>query len=165
MARISKYEQWKIDNELNDKLFLIECWAKSGLNNVDIANNLGINVDTLYEYKKRYPEFSDALKKGQEITDFKVESALYTRAVGYSYREIKERNDNEGNLIETIITTKTVIPDVTAQIFWLKNRKPSAWRDKQDLQQSIEFVDDGFINALKEKATEINEEGVDFVEE
>jgi predicted transcriptional regulator len=164
MARISKYEQWKIDNELNDKLFLIECWARNGLSNVDIANNLGITTETFYQYIKKYTDFSDALRKGKEITDFIVENALYKRAIGFEYNEIKTKYIN-GHLAEKTVIKKFIPPDVTAQAFWLKNRKPSDWREKQEVQQSIEFVDDGFINALKEKANEINEEGVDFVEE
>lgn len=34
---------------------------------------------------------------------------------------------------------KEVEPDTTAQIFWLKNRKPDKWRDKQDVQISGEL--------------------------
>lgn len=165
MPKISIYEQWKNENILKDKLFLIESWAKSGLSNVDIAKNLGINTDTLYEYKKKYPDFADTLKRGQEITDFRVENSLYKRAVGYTYEEIKKRHDKDGNLIETTVTTKHVFPDVTACMFWLKNRKPSAWREKQEVKQDVSFHDDGFIKALKEKAEELQNENLDFVEE
>jgi len=165
MPKISIYEQWENDGLLKDKLFLVESWAKSGLSNVDIAKNLGINTDTLYEYKKKYPDFADTLRKGQEITDFRVENALYKRAIGYSYEEIKKRHDKDGNVIETTITTKHVFPDVTACMFWLKNRKPSEWREKQEVKQDVNFHDDGFIKALKEKAEELQNENLDFVEE
>lgn len=33
--------------------------------------------------------------------------------------------------------TKDVSPDVTAQIFWLKNRRPDRWRDKQEIDTNI----------------------------
>jgi len=166
MPKISIYEQWKNDGLLKDKLFLVESWAKSGLSNADITRNLGITKDTFYQYIKKYPDFSDSLKRGQEITDFRVENALYKRAIGYTYEEIKNRHDKDGNIIETTITTKHVFPDVTACMFWLKNRKPMQWRERQDVQQNVSFADDGFIDALKGKAEEMNQNGkLDFVEE
>lgn len=106
-------------NEIKNKLILIEGWAREGLSNKQISKNLGINEDTFYEYKKKYPEFTEALKKGKEIVDFEVENALYKSAMS-------------GN--------------VTAQIFWLKNRKPSEWREKVEQQtinnQRIQIIDD-----------------------
>ena len=52
-------------NDIKEKLILVEGWARDGLTNERIADNLGINQDTLYTYKKKYPEFSEALKKGK----------------------------------------------------------------------------------------------------
>lgn len=95
----SKWEQVK------DKLILVEGWARDGLTDEQIANNLGISKDTFYEYKKKHPDFSDSLKKGKEIVDYEVENALLKSALN-------------GN--------------VTAQIYWLNNRKPRQWRNKQD---------------------------------
>lgn len=70
-----------------------------------------------------------ALKKGKEVVDRQVENALLKRALGYKYTETRTKTEN-GEITETITIEKEVIPDVTAQIFWLKNRKPEAWRDK-----------------------------------
>lgn len=119
----SKWEQVK------DKLVLVEGWARDGLTDEQIANNLGISKDTFYKYKKNYPDFSDTLKKGKEVVDYEVENALLKRALGYEYTETtKEIKENGNKIIKK--TTKQVAPDVTAQIFWLKNRKPNKWKDK-----------------------------------
>lgn len=94
-----KYAEWR--NE--DKLILLKGWARSGLTDQQLAHNIGITASTLYEWKNKYPEISEAIKKGKEIVDFEVENALLHAALN-------------GN--------------ITAQIFWLKNRKPDKWRDK-----------------------------------
>ena len=125
----SKWEQVK------DKLTLVEGWARDGLKDKQIANNLGISKDTFYKYKKNYPDFSDTLKKGKEIIDYEVENALLKRALGYEYTETtKEIKENGNKIIKKI--TKQVAPDVTAQIYWLNNRKPKQWRNKQDIDIS-----------------------------
>ena len=123
----SKWEQVK------DKLILVEGWARDGLTNEQIAENLGINPDTLYKYQKEHPEFSEALKKGKEIADYEVENALYKRAIGYTYDEITKEIKEDGRKVVKVVT-KQVIPDTTAQIFWLKNRKPKQWKDKIDIE-------------------------------
>lgn len=43
------------------------------------------------------------------------------------------------------------MPDVTAQIFWLKNRKPVEWRDKQIVESTNEIT---INNPFKELSTE-----------
>lgn len=142
----------KYETNVKDKLILVEGWARNGLTDEQIAKNLDIHISTFYDYKKKYPEFSEALKKGKEVIDFEVENALLKRALGYEYEEVtKERilkKDEEGKPLTDIhgfpihemVVTKTVkkevTPDTTAQIFWLKNRKPQEWRDKQDIEHS-----------------------------
>lgn len=135
MARISIYEQWEKDGELKDKLILIQGMARNGLTQQQIADNLGINVDTLIEYKKKYTDFSEALKKGKEVVDIEVENALLKRALGYKYDEVTYENG-----VETKRVTKEVQPDTTAQIFWLKNRKPNTWKDKVETDEDREAV-------------------------
>lgn len=139
MARISIYEQWEKDGELKDKLILIQGMARDGLTQQQIADNLGINVDTLIEYKKKYTDFSEALKKGKEVVDIEVENALLKRALGYKYDEVTYENG-----VETKRVTKEVQPDTTAQIFWLKNRQVKKWRDK------VEIADNDAIKKLDE---------------
>ena len=135
MARISIYEQWEKDGELKDKLILIQGMARDGLTQQQIADNLGINVDTLIEYKKKYTDFSEALKKGKEVIDIEVENALLKRALGYKYDEVTYENG-----VETKRVTKEVQPDTTAQIFWLKNRKPNNWKDRVETDEDKEAV-------------------------
>ena len=139
MARISIYDQWEKDGELKDKLILIQGMARDGLTQQQIADNLGINVDTLIEYKKKYTDFSEALKKGKEVVDIEVENALLKRALGYKYDEVTYENG-----VETKRVTKEVQPDTTAQIFWLKNRQVKKWRDK------VEIADNDAIKKLDE---------------
>ena len=117
-----KYEYWRT----TDGLILLQGWARDGLKDEQIAHNMGIRRTTLYDWKNKYPDINDALKKGKEIVDYEVENALLKRA-------------KQG--------------DVTAQIFWLKNRKPEKWRDK------VQFTDetslkklDSLIEAIDKKA-------------
>ncbi|MBU3101934.1 MULTISPECIES: hypothetical protein [Clostridium] len=114
-------------NDVKDKLLLVEAWARDGLIEEQIAHNLGISVSTLEVYKKEHQEFSRAIKKGKEISDIEVENALNKRALGYSYVEVKTTTE----------ITKEVAADTTAQIFWLKNRKPKEWRDRKDIDSNI----------------------------
>ena len=121
-----KYEYWLTP----EGLLKLEAWARDGLIDEQIAKNMGITPSTLYEWKKNYSEISESLKKGKEVVDIQVENALLKRALGYSYKEIKEEKTVDGKRVT--VTTKEVVPDTTAQIFWLKNRRPERWMDKQD---------------------------------
>lgn len=253
---------------------MIEGWARDGLTDEQIAHNMGITAKTLYEWKNKYGEICESLKKGKEVVDRMVENALLKRALGYKYTEVtKERivdtgqkkrhggeseftekewefcikyfngrccycgsytskptkdhikplneggtlsrenvvpccgscnsskKDNEmlswyqrqpfydkgraakiydyidfvlnlgdllneeiGELVVTKEVTKEVIPDTTAQIFWLKNRKPEEWRDKRQVEEKVEFESDGFVEALSKDAQAIFKEDESFVE-
>lgn len=130
----------KYESHVKPKLFLIECWARDGLRDEDICDKLGISVQSFYVYKSKYGEFSESLKRGKEVIDFEVENALLKRALGYEYEETKIYIDKDANGKER--TRKEKIkkvqpPDTLAQIFWLKNRKPAQWRDKQELNHNL----------------------------
>lgn len=136
-----KYEYWLTP----EGLLKLEGWARDGLTDEQIAYNMGICRDTLIQWKKRYSDISDTLKKGKEVVDRQVENALLKRALGYKYTEVtKERT--EGGFVVTKEVTKEVVPDTTAQIFWLKNRKPNEWRDKQNVELEgelgVNIIDD-----------------------
>ena len=135
-----KYREWLSE----DGLIKIQGWARDGLIDEQIAHNMGITTKTLYEWKNKYGEISEALKKGKEVIDRQVENALLKRALGYTYYETTYEDG-----VETKRVTKEVAPDTTAQIFWLKNRKPAEWRDKIEQQQTVTIQDDGFLEALK----------------
>lgn len=128
-----KFKQWIT----KEGLTLVEGWARDGLTDKQIASNIGISEKTLYEWKKKYSEFCKSLKKGKEVIDRQVENALLKRALGYEYEETIKLVDDKGKKSVKVIT-KHVAGDVLAQIYWLKNRKPEKWRDKQNLELSGE---------------------------
>lgn len=125
----------KYETDVKPRLIEIEAWKRDGLTNEQIMKNLGIGRDSFYRYKDKYSEFSDALKKGKEVADIEVENALFKRAIGYKYKEVikevKEIDGKKTTYVKEVI--KEMPGDVVAQIFWLKNRKSSKWKDKQDI--------------------------------
>lgn len=126
---VGKYQAWLTP----DGLARLEQWAREGLTDEQIAHNIGINPGTLYDWQNRFPQISEALKRGKAPVDIAVENALLKRALGYDYEEtvteVVEMPD--GSKREHIKkTTKQVVPDVTAQIYWLNNRRPDRWRNK-----------------------------------
>lgn len=146
-----KYEYWLT----SEGLLTLEGWARDGLTDVQIAKNMGISSKTLYRWKESYCQICQALKKGKEVVDRQVENALLKRALGYSYTETKTKKEY-GEITEVTTIEKEVIPDVTAQIFWLKNRKPNEWRDKVTVtdETELEKLDEliGSIDRLAGKA-------------
>jgi len=120
----------KYDTHVKPKLLLVEAWARNGLTDKEIAKNLGIAEGTLYEYKKEHGEFSESLKNGKEVIDTMVENALLKAALGYDFEEDGIGKDGVYSL------KKVAHPNTTALIFWLKNRNPKDWRDKQELEHS-----------------------------
>ncbi|WP_246026975.1 helix-turn-helix domain-containing protein [Laceyella sacchari] len=116
-----KYQEWLTE----EALLLLEGWARDGLTDEQIAHNMGISVRALYQWKKKYVQIFQALKKGKEVVDRQVENALLKSALGYHYEE--EALTNKG---EVVTLRKYQPPNTTAAIFWLKNRKPVDWRDK-----------------------------------
>ena len=160
-----KYQEW-LEPE---KLILIEGWARDGLTNEQIASNMGINVSTLYNYKNEHLEILEALKRGKEVVDREVENALLKRALGYSYKEttrelVIDKKTGKSHMEITKVVEKEVVPDTTAQIFWLKNRKPEEWRDKRQVEEKLEIETDGFIEALKGEVSATFENVGDIVE-
>jgi hypothetical protein len=109
IGRKGLYEDWLAD----DKLILLEGWARDGLTDEQIAHNMGIGYTTFKEWKSRFPSFAAVLKKGKEVVDFEVENALLKKALG---------------------------GDTTAMIFWLKNRKPKQWRDHPEIREDSELL-------------------------
>lgn len=143
----------KYNTHVEPRLIEIEGWARDGLTDEQISKNLGIAYSTFKEYKKNISDFSATLKRGKEVVDREVENALLKRALGYTYNEVtreqfKNPDTGEYELTITKVITKEVVPDTTAQIFWLKNRKPEAWRDKKDIEHS------GGVNNPYENLTE-----------
>lgn len=132
VGRIGLYEKWLEE----DNLLLLEAWARDGLTDEQIAKNIGIASKTLYRWKNKYSQISHSLKKGKEIIDYETENALLKRAIGYEVEEVKTYIEDTGSGKKKKIekTIKHVPADVTACIFWLKNRKPQEWRGKQKVE-------------------------------
>ena len=113
----------KVDTWLDkDNLIRVQGWARDGLTDQQIAQRMGIGVRTLYEWKKKHPQFSQTLKSGKEVVDYAVENALLKKALA---------------------------GDVGACCFWLKNRRPDKWKDRmediliqQKVQDGVQIVDD-----------------------
>ena len=139
-----------------DKLIQLEAWARDGLTDEQIAGNMGINVRTLYLWKKKNVQIFQSLKIGKEVADIEVENALRKKALGFRETEQTvttrktveyENGKRIREISEPIVTEveKYYPPDTTAQIFWLKNRKPEKWRDKQeqkvDLTEAVKIID------------------------
>jgi hypothetical protein len=108
----------------------------SGATNLDLAHEFGVTLQTLRNWRAKYPEFLASLKLGKEIADAEVERSLYERATGYSFGAVKQQYDAKAGKWVEINYIEHVPPDPTAMIFWLKNRKPKEWRDKQELEVS-----------------------------
>ena len=109
-----------------------------------IAANIGCSRTTLYDWYNRFPDILNAIKKGKEPVDVQVENALLRRALGYDYEEtITEVEDLGGGKTKKHVrkVSKHVPPDTTAQIFWLKNRKPKQWRDKMEAAVNLDTED------------------------
>lgn len=140
MAR-AKYEEWAKDP---DKRTLMIGWARSGLSDQQIAKNMGISRSTLNEWKKKYPDIADALKKGKEVSDYEVENALYKRATGYTEKVTKVfkckvveydecgKKKKEEEVLKEGVEEVHFPPDTGAAIFWLTNRKPDDWKNRRD---------------------------------
>lgn len=157
-----KYEKWLEP----DGLLLLEAWARDGLTDEQIAHNMGITRETLRVWKNKFSVISATLKRGKEVVDVEVENALLKRALGYTYTETtKERGVNpetgKVDLITTKVVTKEVVPDTTAQIFWLKNRRPDLWRDKQNVELSGEVASNPFAGLTTEQLIKLADAGDD----
>lgn len=140
VGRPTKYKE-----EYNDQAYKL---CLLGHTDEELAQFFEIATSTLYEWKNEYPEFSEAIKKGKEIADMDVAVKLLERAKGavvvrqqaIKMKDTQYSNDgkkiSEEERIEVVDLVHQEAPDTTALIFWLKNRKSSQWRDKQDIQHS-----------------------------
>ena len=140
IGRKGRYEEWLTE----DGLTRLTGWARDGLTNIQIAQNIGVGERTFSEWVTRFPAISAALKKGKEPVDIQVENALLRRALGYDYEEtITEVEDLGGGRTKKHVrkVTKHVPADTTAQIFWLKNRKPKQWREKMEAAVNVDVED------------------------
>jgi len=117
---------------------IAEIMARHGMIDRDMAAFMGISESTFNKWKRDFPEFKKALDRGKAEIDDKVENALLQRALGYEHPEdVIMQYQGEPVIVPTI---KHYPPDNVSCIFWLKNRRPDRWRDKQELE--IDFEND-----------------------
>ena len=153
MGVVPKYEKWLTE----EGLLQIEEWARLGLTEEQISHNMGINRSTLSAWKRDYPIIREHLMKGKEVVDIQVENALLKKALGFEYEEIKEIIDTSESGHERVRIEKTKkysLPDTTAQIFWLKNRRPEDWRDKRYTDEVQELFNQRTIAETEKLAAE-----------
>ena len=137
MAKPSKAPAW-LEKE---KLSLLEHWKRNGLTDAEIAKKIGIAPYTLIDWKKRYPEISQALKKGFDDLLVSAEDALLSRFEIQTITEEKEevwQTPDGGIKKHKTVTKKQVMPDTAAIIFFLKAK--GGWRDNTDLTKSVESI-------------------------
>lgn len=102
-----------------------------GYTDKQLADFFNVSEQTINTWKTKHPQFLESIKKGKEIADVEVVESLYKRAIGIEYEEVELKNDGKNKSKRVI--KKLIPPDTTAQIFWLKNRQPHKWRDKQEI--------------------------------
>lgn len=149
------------------KLALVTAWCRRGLSKEQIAENLGISLQSFDNYIKRYEDFADAVSEGAEECELHIENALVKRALGYSYKEVtRERKqvqnpatgEMEYKLVVTKSVTKHVIPDVGAQQYYLEHRAPKRWEkvpstyiDSVQVNADIKSIADLLNNPVPER--------------
>lgn len=132
--------KWKDEN-----IELARVMAKAGFTDLQMAEELGICIKTLYNWTAKYPKFLHALKMAKDAPDDRTERSLYHRANGYEWTEevpvkVKEveydagRKVKETERVEIKKVKRFAPPDPTSLIFWLKNRRPEIWRDKKEVE-------------------------------
>lgn len=125
--------------QVEEKLALVEAWARDGLSEEQIAKNLGISRTTMETYKKKYPVLLDALKKGRFVQVQEVENSLYKAATGYYYKtqethKVKVQGPNgPEEKVEVVTIMKFKPPETAAMCFFLKNKDKINWADNPQM--------------------------------
>ena len=142
-----------------------------GATNETLAEFFGICPTTLKKWMKKYPGFGESVRRGKLMADMNVARNLYKRAIGYTYQQVvsesvqvpatQAASEKVTNTVGTFspddmedmrivrVTTREAIPDVRAQIFWLKNRQPELWRDKQEIDHKSGDKKMGYVTIFE----------------
>lgn len=151
MGRKGKYAEWlKPEN-----LILIQGWRRDGLSDAQIAKNIGINVATIYDWCNKYSEFSNAYKKGSEVSSYEVENAAYKSALGHYVEEIEiieTDSDKDGHTVTKKKHRRYIPPNSAMIIFILKNRLSDKWKDTRTIESKSDGQLAALIDGLKEPA-------------
>lgn len=117
-------------------LVIVQALAKRGLTIVQLAETLDVSPSTVNKWMVEYPDFSEAIKEARDISDESVEASLFQRATGYSVKATKVFLPAGSTEPVYAPYIEHFPPDPTSMIFWLKNRRPEQWRDKQEIEHS-----------------------------
>jgi len=133
-----------------------EAFCLLGADDARLAEMFEVDVATINRWKARYTEFCESLKKGKDIADAAVASALYKSATGGHFIE-------EDRVVGDQVVTlrKQLAPEVLAQIFWLKNRQPKHWRDRVEVKEDVNlnvFPPKEVLDAMYERTMAIAKE-------
>ncbi len=161
-----KYEKWLEP----DGLLLLEAWARDGLTDEQIAHNMDVAYSTLRAWRDKFSALSAALKKGKEVVDVEVENALLKKALGIKETVLKPikvkevlyedgKRIKETERIEYAEEQVYVPPETAAIIFWLKNRRPDLWRDKQSMELSGEVKNNPFAGLTTDQLIKLADAG------
>lgn len=134
-----------------------------GSTDKQMADFFGVAESTINKWKLDHPEFSESIKKGKEIADMEIANSLFERAKGAKVKKkqaikLKRVEYNMGRRvleeerIEIVDVEEELPPDTTSAIFWLKNRNPDQWRDKQQHEHTME------IKSLSDLMDELSKE-------
>lgn len=169
-----KSEEWLTETGL----IRIEGWARDGLSEEQISHNMGISSVTLRSWKKKFPSILSAIKKGKQPIDYRVENAMLKSALGYTAKikkaiKLKEEGyDERGKRwikehIEFVEEEVHVPANTIAQIFWLKNRKPKQWRDKQIVEADTTTLEklDSILATAREQAENGAADNLEYLSE
>jgi DNA-binding XRE family transcriptional regulator len=121
--------KWREDN-----FTICASMARLGMTRWEIARALGIRRETLWDWERKNPEFSNVLKAASAAADERVEASIYERAVGYSYH-MEKLFSWRGEVVRAE-TVEHVPPDPQLAMFWLKNRAPERWKDRMEIQHA-----------------------------
>lgn len=105
--------------------------ARLGKTTEEIAEIVDVGRRTIFDWMQRDFSFSALLKENRQLADEAVEASLFKRATGYTYKEEAATKNGVTELM------RHAPPDPTSMIFWLKNRKPKEWRDKQEIDHVV----------------------------
>lgn len=150
------YHQWITEEGQK----LLRGWKRSGMTDEDIAKKMEINPSTLWDWKKKHKEISNALKKGKQLCDFEAEEALIGQFEGHYVTDtITEIDEKDGVQKKHIKQTKRwVEPNTTAIIFYLKCR--AGWKEKgqEDQTEVLERIGDMIASVEKQAHERVHTE-------
>lgn len=107
-----------------------------GATDAELADFFEVKVVTIWRWQTTNKEFCNALNAGKKSLDDRVQRSLFQRAVGYTHDAVKIFMPAGAEKPVYADYREHVPPDPGAAKLWLCNRRPSEWRDKQNLEHT-----------------------------